>query len=153
MANTRVQLEAEDWVTREWLPKMFGQPFHRDRVSLRSGGVFDFDAVSPDRKVIAAISTSSASTSGGKLAVGKLQKIRSDMLFLLLANAERRLVVLTERDMYELCLKEREGGRVPEEIEFAHAELPACLKDKLSKAKELASEEVRPRRENPSGAA
>jgi hypothetical protein len=46
-------------------------------------------------------------TFSGKHAVGKLLKLRADMLFLLLANAPRSLVVLTERDMYDLCLKER----------------------------------------------
>ena len=153
MADTRVQLEAEDWVTREWMTTAFGQVFHRDRVSLRSGGVFDFDAVSQDGKVIATISTSSAMTSGRKLAVGKLQKIRADMLFLLLADAERRVVVLTESDMYDLCIKEREGGRVPHEIEFAHAELPGPLKAKLNEAKKSASEEVQPHKNRPSGAA
>jgi hypothetical protein len=153
MADTRVQLEAEDWVTREWMPKAYAQPFHRDRVSLRSGGVFDFDAVSSDNKIIAAISTSGASTSGGKLAVGKLQKIRADMLFLLLAKADRRLLVFTERDMYDLCLKEKAGGRVPPEIEFAHAELPAELKSRLYEAKKSASQEVQPQKRSPSGAA
>jgi hypothetical protein len=51
-------------------------------------------------------------------------KIRSDMFFLLLAQTERRLVILTERDMYDQCLKEIAGGRVPKSIEFMHAELP-----------------------------
>jgi hypothetical protein len=153
MADTRVQLEAEDWVTREWMAKAFGQRFHRDRVSLRSGGVFDFDAVSDDGRLIAAISTSSATTSAGKLAVGKLQKIRADMLFLLLARADRRILVLTESDMFQLCLKEKEGGRVPPEIEFAHAELPAALSARLSEAKKSASEEVRPSKARSPGGA
>jgi hypothetical protein len=76
-------------------------------VKLSSGGVFDFDAVSADRSIVATISTSGTKTASGKHAVGKLLKLRADMLFLLLANAPRSLVVLTERDMYDLCLKER----------------------------------------------
>lgn len=96
MSDTRVQLEVEDWVRREWIPRKFGQQFSRERVKLSSGGVCDFDAVSADRKIVAAISTSGALTVGNKLAVGKMLKIRSDMYFLLLAEAERRIVVLTE---------------------------------------------------------
>jgi len=145
MADTRVQLEVEDWVRREWMPATFGQRFRRERVHLISGGVFDFDAVSDDDKVVATISTSGAATSGGKLAVGKLLKIRSDMLFLLLAQAERKLVVLTEQDMLDLCLKEREGGRVPSEIEFYHAKIPGALRAKLTDARKSASDEVQPR--------
>jgi len=36
-------------------------------------------------------------------------KLRSDMLFLTLDEAVRRLIVLTEKDMYELYLKEVAG--------------------------------------------
>ncbi|HYT19398.1 MAG TPA: hypothetical protein VEW05_04110 [Candidatus Polarisedimenticolia bacterium] len=78
MAQTGVQLEVEDWVRREWLPKEFGQRFTRERLGLTSGGVFDFDAVSADEKIVASISTSAARTARGNLAVGKLTKIRSE---------------------------------------------------------------------------
>ncbi len=131
MADTRCQLECEDWVRLNWLPKRYDQPFHRERVELSSGGVFDFDAVSADRSIVATISTSGAKTASGKHAVGKLLKLRADMLFLLLANAPRSLVVLTERDMYDLCLKERQGGRMPQSIEFVHAKLPKDLAERL----------------------
>jgi hypothetical protein len=40
MADTRMQLEVEDWVRREWMPGKFGQPFFRERVRLSPGGVF-----------------------------------------------------------------------------------------------------------------
>jgi len=38
MADTRVQLEVEDWVHREWMPRRFGQSFFRERVKLCNGG-------------------------------------------------------------------------------------------------------------------
>jgi hypothetical protein len=141
MADTRVQLEVEDWVRQEWMPTKYGVTFNRDRVKLRSGGVFDFDAVSGDKSIVATISTSGARTSGGKLATGKVMKIRSDMLFLTMANASRRVVVLTEKDMYEQCLKEKEGGRVPQEIEFVYAPLPEKLNELLVAARHKASVE------------
>jgi hypothetical protein len=146
MADTRCQLECEDWVRQDWMPQRFGQPFHRDRVRLTSGGVFDFDAVSADGGTIATISTSGATTSGGKLAVGKLMKLRSDMLFLLLAAPPRALMILTERDMYELCEKEKRDGRAPRNIDFHHAPLPTDLAAKLKIAKQASSDEVSPRR-------
>jgi hypothetical protein len=144
MADTRTQIEVEDWVRQHWMPAKFGQKFHRERLQLSSGGVFDFDAVSSDRKIAASISTSAATTAGGKNAVGKLMKLRADMLFLLLAQVERRLIVLTEPDMYEQCLKEVQGGRVPPSIEFFHAEIPDELKIRLRKARRIASREVSP---------
>src|SRR3982751_4444495 len=99
MADTRCQLECEDWVRLSWLPVKFGQQFHRERLKLSSGGVFDFDAVSSDGGAAVTISTSGGTTASGKLGTGKLMKLRSDMYFLLLANVERRCVVLTEKDM------------------------------------------------------
>src|ERR1035441_2071195 len=101
MADTRVQLEVEDWVRQQWMPTKFGMNFNRDRVRLSPGGVFDFDAVSGDKKIIATISTSGAKTAGGNYAVGKMLKIRSDMLFLTIVEVKQRIVVLTEQDMYE----------------------------------------------------
>ena len=146
MADTRVQLEVEDWVREHWMLDHFGQAFHRSRLPLSPGGVFDFDAVSEDRKTAACISTSGGTTATGKVGVGKFLKIRSDMLFLLLAEGlEKRLIVLTEKDMHQVCLKEKSGGRVPREIEFVLAEIPDLLRNKLSSARELASKEVSPR--------
>ena len=66
------------------------------------------------------------------------------MLFLLMTQAEKRLIVLTEKDMYELCIREKSSGRIPLEIEFLHAELPADLVKSLRAAKLVASKEVTP---------
>src|ERR1035438_5109568 len=112
MADTSVQIEVEDWVRRKWMPEQFGMKFSRERLRLRSGGVFDFDAVSDDETIVATISTSGAKTSGGKYAVGKILKLRSDMLFLTMVEAKRRIVVLTERDMCDQCEKEVAGGQI-----------------------------------------
>ena len=144
MADTRIQAQVEDWIRKDWMPGKFGQQFRRERMRLSSGGVFDFDAVSTDDRIVASISTSGGKTSGGKLGVGKLQKLRADMLFLTMVVADKRLMVLTERDMYEICLKEKQGGRVPLGIEFYLVELPPELAGKLRDAKEQASQEVRP---------
>ena len=141
MADTRVQLEVEDWVRQQWMPSQFGVTFYRERLKIRSGGVFDFDAVSGDKCIVATISTSGAKTSGGKHAVGKILKLRSDMLFLTMVEAKRRVVILTEQDMYEQCLKEKAGGRVPPEIEFAFAALPEELNARLVAARQNASVE------------
>lgn len=145
MADTRTQLEVEDWVRREWLPAKFQQPFRRERIKLSSGGVFDFDAVSQDDTIVVTVSTSSGLTAGGKNPAGKLNKIRSDMYFLLLAPAQQRIVVLTEKDMYDLCQKEVNGGRVDKSIQFLHVLIPSELADRLKDAKARASREVSPR--------
>jgi hypothetical protein len=145
MADTRVQLEVEDWVRENCLPKEFGQSFYRDRVKLNTGAVFDFDAVSVDKSIVASISTSASKTSGGKHAVGKFMKLRSDMLFLMMAETpSRKFIVLTEKSMHDACLKEQSGGRVPKEIEFLWAQIPAELEQRLISARAVASKEVSP---------
>lgn len=144
MADTRVQLQAEDWIRRTWLRQQYGQSFTRRRLTLSAGGDFEFDAVSADCFIVANISTSSALTSGGKRGAGKLQKLRADMLFLVMADAQKRIVVLTERNMYELCQKEKRDGRVPLDIEFVHAELPEDLASQLKEARQIASKEMSP---------
>jgi hypothetical protein len=145
MADSRVHLEVEDWVRRKWMFEEYSLSFSKEQLVLTSGGVFEFDAVSPDRRIAATISTSGATTASGKNAVGKLMKLRSDMLFLMMASVERRLMVLTERDMYELCLREQRAGRTPSGIEFVHAVIPPDLDDRLRTAREWASREVSPR--------
>lgn len=144
MADTRVQLQVEDWIRRNWMPDKYGQSFHRERVKLSSGGVFDFDAVSEDEKTVVTISTSGARTASGKHAVGKVLKVRSDIFFLLLADAEHRVCVFTELDMYEYWLRERESGRLPKTIEFALADIPSELREKLLASRKKASKEVSP---------
>ena len=143
MADTRVQLEVEDWVRTNWMKTRLGANFSRERLRLVSGGIFDFDAVSTNQDVVAVISTSGARTSGGNLAIGKLHKIRSDVLFLTLVNAIRKYVVLTEKDMYDQCQKEKESGRLPQDIEFLCAELPDDLRASLIAARDKSSREVK----------
>jgi hypothetical protein len=141
MADTRIQLEVEDWVRRNWMASHFGMKFSRERLVLRSGGVFDFDAVSEDHSVVATISTGGSKTFSGKYAVGKMLKLRSDMLFLTMVQATRRLIILTEHDMVVQCEKEAAGGRVPPEIEFACAIIPEELRVRLVEARLKASGE------------
>ena len=144
MADTTVHRLVEDWVVGEWLPKQFRQSFHGSQLPLSSGGVFDFDAVSDDREIVANISTSRLKTGPGKHGTGKVHKIRSDIYFLLLAQAARRLILLTEPDMHAWWLKEAARGRVPPEIEFRHVPIPDDLDDALSASRRRASQEVTP---------
>jgi len=60
---------------------------------------------------VASISTSAARTARGKLGVGKLAKIRADMLFLLMVSCENRLLrllVLTDEAMSRIRKRDRE---------------------------------------------
>jgi len=126
------------------MPDTYGQSFQRERLMLETGGEHAFAAVSTDRGVVATISTGGATTASGKFATGKVMKLRSDMLFLTMVSAIRRLIVLTEEDMYNLCLREKSGGRVPASIEFVHVMIPSGLQKRLVAARAASSREVTP---------
>lgn len=144
MADTTCQRECAAWIRENWLPARFGQTFTEQSVHLTTGGQYKFDAVSADGRVVASISTSRAATSSGKHGVGKMMKLRSDMLFHVLADTEHKLMVFTEACMLDACVREQENGRTPADIEFIRAELPPELSEKLAHARDASSREVRP---------
>ena len=147
MADTSVQREAEDWIRRNWMPLQFNQGFEKKSLSLSSGGVFNFDAVSDDEMIVANISTSSAMTSGRKRGAGKFKKIIADIYYLLLLPDEKRkLLIFTEPDMAELCNSEKERGRIPKNIEIIPAPLPLDLRTKLQDSRKDASDETSPQK-------
>ncbi|HKK21119.1 MAG TPA: hypothetical protein VJ983_06580 [candidate division Zixibacteria bacterium] len=145
MANTKVQHEVESWILEDYLPKTFGGRFTEQPLKLTWGGVFKFDAVSDDGKIVGNISTSTAVTSGGRPAVGQFHKIKADILYLLhVGEAERRMLIFTEQNMVDHFAKEQESGRLPDEIELHLIALPAWLRRELEKSRGYASKEVRP---------
>ena len=84
MANTTVLLKVENWIRRTALKKKFGQSISTKLLPLRGDGKFEFDAVSEDGSIVALISTSGSMTQSEKPGVGKIHKIRSDALWLLM---------------------------------------------------------------------
>ena|SRR2546427_509476 len=145
MADTKVQQEAARWLRENWLPAKYGQQFSAQAVRLSPGGSFHFDGVSQDKSIVVTISTSAAQTASGKPGSGKLQKIRADVLFLLLSEARRPVLVFTEPGMFRWCQEEKENGRLPSSLEVLLAELPSELQVRLADARRKASVEVSPR--------
>lgn len=147
MADTRLQGTVEDWIAKNLLASRYGGTFTKRSVPLVWGGSFEFDAVGEDSKTVVCISTSCCRTTGGKPSIGKYNKIRSDALHLLNAvGADRRILVFTDREMFEHCTAEQRRGRFPtaKEIELGHVELPAELSAVLLNARQAASAEVSP---------
>jgi hypothetical protein len=146
MAVTRTQGRVEAWIRDQWLPKEFRRAFTKRKLNLSSGGSFEFDAVSSDRRVVVTVSTSRSRTSSGRDGAGKMNKIRSDIMFLSLRKAPRRVVVLTERDMFRKCTRQQDMGRLPRWVKFLLAPLPKTLAKSLRRARRKSSREVSPGR-------
>lgn len=130
------RFEAEDHVRRFFLKEQFGIRFSRERIRLSPGGIFDFDAVSEDEKIICCVSTSVGETAGGNSAVSKLSKMKADVLNLLLVPGDKKkIMVFTDEKMAELLIKEKENGRIPNDIEILISSLPQDIYDGLYKKK------------------
>nr|BAF45173.1 putative cytosolic signal transduction protein [uncultured bacterium] len=145
MASTHVQKQCELWIVNHWLPEKYGCAFSEDKMKMQGRGNFAFDAVSENKEIIGNVSTASAFTHRGSVASGKKSKLRADCLMLALVLAKTKLMLLTESDMAEFALKEQKEGRLPLDVKIYHVELPQELKIQLSKARDVASKEVRGR--------
>ncbi len=135
-------MEAEVWIRDRWLPRRYGQLFTKKKLMLRPGGEFEFDGVSDDGRIAVAISTNGGITTGGKKASSKMHKLRSDALFLLMANAQERVIVIADKRMFDICSQEKKRGRLPTEIEIERAELPPEMQTRLLAAQRTASDEM-----------
>lgn len=148
MADTSIQMEVEAWVVAVALPAVYHQAFSKGVVPLVWNGTFELDAVSQDRTIVACVSTSVVRTGGKKLAIGKVQKIKADTLYLLnAAGVRRRVLVFSDVGMLRHFEKERQNGRFPPEpdIELRLVELPSALATRLAEAGAVASAEVTPK--------
>jgi len=143
MTDTSAMNRAETWIREEELPRLFGQPFSQRRVTHSYGGIFIPDAVSEDGKIAVCVSTSTARTGRGNFGVAKHNKILKDCYFLEKLPVERRILIFTERSMYESVLSYRDVLRhIGPEIEILHVQLPPALATEVSAVRAKASRET-----------
>ena len=138
MANTRVQRVIEQWVRDTWLRRngewqIVASQAHRYYEDPAVG------AADPKK-----LSNFVGTYEVGKQGAGKIHKIRSDMLFLLLARARRRLALFTEPDMATFWRREQTKGRLPKQIEVVLVPLRDVMRVVLRKAQRRSSREVSP---------
>lgn len=147
MSKSTFRHDVERFVRDEWLAPIVGQGFREANIALHAGGEFQCDAVSEDRKILASICTNAGKTISlkrSKKATPKLHKVRSDILYMMCAEAERRIVILTDRNMYDLCMEQVNAGRMPVGIEFLLAEIPSEMLEQLGRDHYHAACEVIP---------
>ena len=151
MADTSAYHNIERWVRDFELPKRFKQPFEKKRLPIgtKSNGTpatHEFDAVSGDGKIVVSVKASSGKTTGGKGPSGKIKDSYAEVFFLSrLQKRDKRFLVLTDREYYELFKKDSDG-KIPEGVEMMNIEPPEHLAEEVHKARKKASEEVSPRR-------
>jgi hypothetical protein len=143
MADTSVQKRAAEWVRNKWLNEKFGKLFERKKCRLNTDAEVEFNAVSQDGRIIAFISTSTPLVPKGTVGRGKLSKVRSDALFLSMAEGKlERLLIYTDKEMRDFVAGEHRAGRLPENITVLHAALPGNLQTEVIASRKKASKEL-----------
>ena len=145
--TTYLTREVEDYVRSE-LARQTGQSFTKSRITLRTGGSHEFDAVSVDATVVASIKSASGKTSGGNVPSGKINDCLAELYYLSLVGAPTRFLVLTTPEFFEIFAKKTQGA-VAEGIEIICIRLPPEMQAKVDAVKYEASQEVSPRVSSP----
>ena len=141
MVNTNYLKEIEHWVRDNCLAEQFpGKCFSKQTLKLRTGGNHEFDAVSQDNSIIAGIKTNSGKTSGGHPPSGKYFALYTEIYFLSLVQAQKRLLVLTNEDMYK-AFQNHSRGKIAEGIEIVFCQLPQNIREKVASIQAEASRE------------
>ena len=142
MADTTIMKRVVEPFVRETLTDEYGAPFEARTLVLSSGGTHEFDAVSADGRVVAAIKSSSGKTAGGNIPSAKIRGVEADLYYLCLASAPHRLLVLTDPEFYNIILKAL-AGRIAAGISIKLITLPPEMQARVRRVQKIASDEVR----------
>jgi hypothetical protein len=144
MANTTYLKQEVERFVRDKLYHEYGVDFSSHMLTLPTGGTHEFDAVSSDKKIVAAIKTASGKTSGGKNPSAKIRDIEAELYYFMLVQAARKILVLTNPSFFDIVTK-RLKGRLHPDIEIKLVELSEEIKAKVDAVQKTASDEMRKR--------
>jgi len=146
--TTYMKNVVEPWV-RTWLAQQFpGHRFSKQFLELNANfqsvpGKHEFDAVSEDKSIVAAIKGHSWKTSGGNLPSGKYAQLYQELYFLSLVKATQKFLILTHEEMYN-DFQKRSQGKIAEGIRILFCELPREVEEKVASMQVRASKEQKP---------
>lgn len=142
MANTNEIKSRVHPYVRDWLKEKYGVAFGRNKLRLHGcEGSHEFAAVSTDGKIVAQIKAASGPTSGGKHPSSKRASAFEQLYFLLLARAERKLLVITDPEFFKIVQAKTEGV-LPSSIQLLHCPLSHELAELAHLVTSEASEEI-----------
>jgi len=131
MANTNALKEIEQYV-RNWCSNKYGTRFedYEKEVRLVTGGIHRFDVVAKDGSIIAGIKTS-ALRENGRVGAGVIKSTFTELYFLSLVKADKRLMVLTDKE-YCAYFQKISNGKVADGIEIIYCSLPKEVEGNIS---------------------
>lgn len=141
MADTTYLKNVVEPFVRDQLASRYGVPFQSRVLTLVTGGTHEFDAVSADGRVVAAIKAHSGKTARGLHPAAKVRDAEAELYYLTLVAAPIRLLVLTNREFYEI-MERRLTGRLAPGIAVEHIPLPDDIQKEVTRVQAVASQEV-----------
>lgn len=145
MANASDLKNLIEPYVRNWLAKRYQTSFeeHEKALELLTGGRHRFDAMSKDNLIVAGIKASAERESGSKRRVGAgaIKSAFTELYFLSLIQAKKKLLVLTNRGFYEI-FKRRSKGKVWPDTEVLYCSLPKKLAAIAAAASRNARKEI-----------
>jgi hypothetical protein len=142
MADTNIiRAKVEPFVC-DWLRRKFGVSFSREKLLLKEcESNHQFDAVSEDRRIVACIRSASGNTSGQNSPSGKLAGAFKDLYYLLLVEADIKVLVLTDSEFHEY-FERGQRKNIPSSIQVLHCALPAEIEQSVRAMRKSATEEI-----------
>ena len=130
----------ESYVRKE-LGHEYGVNFIPRTMTLTTGGTHEFDAVSEDGQIVAAIKSASGKTARGKNPSGKIKDSLAELYFLSLVQAGSRLLVLTNSEFHSILSRQLQARLAPG-ISLKLVPLPDEIQKEVERVQSLASREV-----------
>lgn len=140
MADTSALKEVSEYVVNQ-VAQILNVNLSKKQVFIGSKKkVKTFDGVSKNAEIVVKVQHHSGNTSGGNKPTAKIRNTFADCYFLSLANAERKILVFTNQEYYEIFKNESDG--LLEGIELLLIELPNKYKMVAERVSKQASEEM-----------
>ena len=138
--TTYLKYKVEEYV-RSALQEEYGVAFTSKILTLSTSGTHEFDAVSEDGTVVAAVKAAGGKTSRGRLPSGKMKSAEAELYYLCLVSAPVRMLVLTSPEFYEI-MRRRLEGRLAPVITLKLIQLPPEIQSEVDRIHRIASLEV-----------
>ncbi len=130
MANTQVLKTSVEQFVRKWLAEKYKTSFEDNETSIKllTGGKHRFDAVSIDASIIAGIKANMERdpTSKRRIGTGTVKSAFTELYFLSLTKAKKKLLVLTDHGFFDI-MKRMTEGKIWPDMELIYCPLPRDL--------------------------
>lgn len=143
MADTTFLKKVVEPHARKKLADEYGASFDSQLLELSTGGKHEFDAVSSDGRIVAAIKSSSGKTARGNVPAAKIKNSEAELYYLTLVSAPTKLLVLTDPEFHQI-MTARLVGRLAPGIAVKLIELPPHIQSQVQRLQKIASDEVSP---------